>query len=83
MPFDPAKDAANFRKHGVSLARASDMDIRVVVPDNRIEYGEPRFRAFGTLDGESFCLVFTVRDGEARSISFRRAHLKEYKRYVP
>jgi uncharacterized DUF497 family protein len=82
MPFDPAKDAANIEKHGVSLARAGDMEIRVVVADDRFAYGEGRFRAFGLLDGEPHCLVFTLRDGEVRPISLRRAHVKEYRRYV-
>lgn len=80
--FDPAKDEANRAKHGVSLARAADLEILSVIPDDRQDYGEPRTRAFGVIDGEAYCLVFTVRDGLVRAISLRRAHLKEYRRYV-
>lgn len=80
--FDPAKDEANLAKHGVSLAHAADLEIVAVAPDDRRDYGEPRTRAFGVIDGEYYCLVFTVRDGEVRAISLRRAHLKEYRRYV-
>jgi uncharacterized DUF497 family protein len=45
--FDPAKDAINQAKHGISLARWVDMEIRAVVPVEPFEYGEPRYRAFG------------------------------------
>lgn len=80
--FDPSKDEANRHKHGVSLAKAADLDILAFVPDDRRDYGEPRTRAFGVIEGEAYCLVFTVRDGLVRAISLRRAHLKEYRRYV-
>jgi uncharacterized protein len=78
--FDPAKDAINQAKHGISLARWVDMEIRAVVP---FDYGEPRYRAFGFIDGLAYCLVFTTRNERYRPISLRRAHAKEMKRYVP
>jgi hypothetical protein len=63
MPeFDPAKDAINLAKHGVSLARWGDLQVRSIVRDDRFDYGEPRFRTYGHLDGEAHCLVFTMRD---------------------
>lgn len=80
--FDQKKDEANIAKHGVSLALAAQMQILAVQPDQRQDYGEARTRAFGLIAGEPHCLVFTVRDGEVRAISLRRAHHKEYRRYV-
>ena len=82
--FDPDKDAANLAKHGVSLARAGDMVLEeaVVIVDDRHDYGEPRFRAFGFIDGQAHCLVFTIRQDRIRAISLRRAHLKEMKRHA-
>jgi uncharacterized DUF497 family protein len=80
--YDPAKDAANLAKHGLSLARAFDMDVAAFAVDDRFDYGEERIRAFGTIDGSIYCLVYTVRDGAMRPISLRRAHAKEMKRYV-
>ncbi|MEI9964845.1 MAG: BrnT family toxin [Caulobacteraceae bacterium] len=59
------------------------MEIEVAVLDVRTDYGEDRYRAFGLLDGEPHCLVFTYRRGEIRAISLRRAHRKEYRRHVP
>jgi uncharacterized protein len=54
-----------------------------VVHDNRFEYGEPRYRGYGLIDGLAYCLVFTIRDGQYRPISLRRAHAKEMKRHAP
>jgi uncharacterized protein len=81
--FDPTKDAINLAKHGVSLARWGDLDIFAVVNDDRFEYGEPRYRGYGLIDGLAYCLVFTIRDGQYRPISLRRAHAKEMKRHAP
>jgi uncharacterized DUF497 family protein len=81
--FDPAKDAANIAKHRISLARAVNFEMLAVQPDTRFDYGEARFRAWGLIDGEAYCLAFTTRGGKVRAISLRRAHEKEIKRYVP
>jgi hypothetical protein len=82
VDFDPAKEAINLAKHGVSLARWVDLEIRAIVRDDRFDYGEPRFRAYGFIDGASYCLVFTVRNDRYRPISLRRAHAKEMRRHV-
>lgn len=82
IEFDPAKDAANLAKHGRSLARAADMDIAVVVEDDRFDYGERRYRAFGEIDGAWHCLAFAVRGTVVRAISLRRAHEREIRRHV-
>jgi uncharacterized DUF497 family protein len=81
--FDPAKEAINLSKHGVSLARWVDLDVFAIVRDDRFDYGEPRYRAYGGIDGVSYCLVFTVRNEQYRPISLRRAHAKEMRRYAP
>ncbi|WP_316207250.1 BrnT family toxin [Bradyrhizobium sp. SZCCHNR3118] len=81
-PFDPAKDAKNIAKHEVSFDRVADFVEEAVLVDDRFDYGETRYRAWGHIDGVAHCLVFTFRDGEMRPISLRRAHKKEMKRYV-
>ncbi|HBI20316.1 MULTISPECIES: BrnT family toxin [unclassified Brevundimonas] len=77
--FDPGKDASNRAKHGLSLARAADMDLHAaaVLADDRQDYGEPRWRAYGILDGRLHMLAFTFRDGTLRA----RANARECKRY--
>lgn len=83
ITFDPAKDAINVERHGLSLAEAYrlEMSEAVIKVDDRVDYGETRFRAFGRIDGEGHCLVFTIRKSTIRAISFRRAHDKEMRRY--
>lgn len=83
IEYDPAKDAINLAKHGLSLADAAAFDLAaaIVVPDDRKAYGEVRFRAFGRVDGEARCLAFTVRGSTVRIISYRRAHEKEMRIY--
>lgn len=83
IEFDPTKEQSNLGKHRVSLSRAADLEILAVLEDDRADYGELRYRAWGLIDGEAHCLVFTVRNGVVRAISLRRAHRKEMKRYVP
>jgi uncharacterized DUF497 family protein len=81
--FDPAKEAINLSKHRVSLARWIDLDIKVTFVDDRRDYGEVRYRAYGFIDGVAHCLAFANRNGKVRPISLRRAHVKEIRRYVP
>lgn len=80
IEFDPAKDVANIAKHGISLARAADLELLAYEADDRFD--EPRFRLYGLIDGVAHCVAGTDRGGKVRVISLRRAHAKEMKRYV-
>lgn len=81
--FDPAKDALNFAKHGVSLAEVArlDWDNALVSADDRHNYGEPRQVALAPMDGRLWVVVFTQRPDGRRIISLRKANLREYRRY--
>ena len=81
--FDPAKDALNLAKHGVSLGRAAqlDWDNALVSPDDRRVYGEIRLLALAPMDGRLWVVVFTDRPEGRRVISLRKANLREYRRY--
>lgn len=83
IEFDPAKDAINFAKHGLSLADAAAFELgsAVVLIDDRFEYGEVRYRAFGRVNGQGRCLAFALSGNAIRAISYRRAHDKEMRRY--
>ncbi len=83
LEFDADKDTANIAKHGVSLARAADLEILAFIEDDREDYGETRYRAWGLIDGKHFCLAFTYRGERVRAISLRRASKKEVENYVP
>ena len=64
--FDPAKDAGNIVKHGVSLSMAAEMDMAeaVIVVDDRLEYGEDRLCAFGMM--ATACMFWSSLSGTAR-----------------
>lgn len=83
IEFDPAKNKANIAKHGLSLADAVALDLSTaaVLVDDRNNYGETRYRAFGRIDGLGYCLAFTFRGEAVRLISFRRAHDEEMADY--
>jgi hypothetical protein len=82
--FDPNKDAANIRKHGVSL-RAGRVVLGNMVgeqQDPRPYGGEVRMRAFGRIQGRLFCCVYTVRGAARRIISVRVANRKEAREWL-
>ena len=80
--FDPAKDEENIAKHGLSFVNFVGFDAEpLVLVDDRVDYGETRYRAFGRIGGKAHCLVFTLRGNDQRLISFRRAHEKEFLRH--
>ena len=80
IEFDPAKDAANIAKHGISLARGEELELLAYVEDDR--FSEPRFRLYGLIDGIAYCLAGTDRGGRIRVISLRRTRAKELRHYV-
>lgn len=88
VTFDPAKDAANVAKHGVSLTEAAGFEwgSAVVWPDTRRDYGEARMVALGYIGLRIMALVFVNRPPEKpterRIISLRKANSREVKRYA-
>ena len=88
VTFDPAKDAANMAKHGVSLTEAAGFEwgTAVVWPDTRRDYGEPRMVALGYIGLRIMSVVFVDRPPEQpterRVISLRKANTREVKRYA-
>lgn len=83
IDFDPAKDAANIAKHGVSLTLALALftgRYRQAV-DDRHEYGEVRIKAKGHVAGRLVVCVYTWRNGRRRIISLRKANRREQDAY--
>jgi uncharacterized protein len=83
IEFDPAKDATNRAKHGLSLADATQIDWvgAVIRRDLRFDYHEARFRAFGRIGDRLYMVAFTMRGERFRVISFRKANATEVRRY--
>jgi uncharacterized DUF497 family protein len=84
IEFDPAKDAINQAKHGVSLDLALVILARVVgeAGDTRFDYGEVRVNAFGLVAGRLFVCTYTMRGPVFRIISVRKAHRKEQAQWL-
>lgn len=84
ITFDPAKDAANRVKHGVSLAVARELDweAALVWIDDRFEYDELRMIALAPETEILYYVAFLDRGETRRIISLRRATRLEVKYYV-
>jgi uncharacterized DUF497 family protein len=84
IEFDPAKDAGNRAKHGVSLALAGELDweAALVWVDARVEYEELRMIALAPKTGILYYVAFVDRGEVRRVISLRRANRREVKHYV-
>ena len=84
IEFDPAKDAANLAKHGVSLALAERLDwnAALVWLDDRFGYAEYRMIALAPETHRLYYVAFVDRAHIRRIISLRRANRREVKHYV-
>lgn len=84
VEYDPAKDAANQAKHGVSLAVASELDwnAALVWIDDRYEYDEMRMIALAPKTSILYYVAFVDRGDVRRIIGLRRANRREVKHYV-
>jgi uncharacterized protein len=83
LEFDPGKNERNITLRGISFEDAArfEWDTAVIIPDDRREYGEPCYRAFGVIDNRLHALVFTPRKEAIRVISLRKANHREVRRY--
>jgi len=84
VEFDPAKDAINKAKHGVSLSLAEqlDWDAALVWADDRFPYGELRMIALAPETNTLYYVAYVDRGDIRRIISLRKAERREVKHYV-
>ena len=82
--FDPKKDAANVKKHGVSLSDGDGVlndPLALTVEDESAE-GEQRFVTIGmNLFWSLMVVIHTPRRDGARTISVRKPDPKERRNY--
>lgn len=81
--WDEAKRATNLRDHGVDLEDAVLIFAGPVIEakDTRVDYGEPRLRAVGQVEGEFFMVAYTWRGQNRRIISAWKLDDDGRKRY--
>ena len=76
LEWDPVKNRLYRAKHGISFADAVQIFAGrvIIIPDDREDYGEDRWIAFGLLHPNVMAIVFTVPDERTiRIISARKA----------
>jgi len=82
--FDPKKDAANLKKHGVSLSEGDGVlnDLLALTVEDDCAEGEQRFVTIGmNLFGSLMVVVYTPRGDGARTISVRKPDPREPRNY--
>jgi len=82
--FDPAKDAANLRKHAISLAEGDGVlnDPLALTIEDSSSQDEQRFISIGmNVFGKLRVVVYARRGDDARLISVRKAEPKEIRAY--
>jgi hypothetical protein len=83
IQFDPAKNTKNIQERNLSFARAEAFDFvsAVYLIDDRFDYGECRQIAIGYLDKRLHVLCFVHTPDGIRVVSFRKANLREARKY--
>lgn len=83
VSYDPGKDERTRRERGFSLSLGAEVvKHRVhVFLDNRHDYGEDRYVAYGYVEDRLFVCVFTIRADTYHIISLRKANQREVARY--
>ena len=82
--FDPTKDAANRKRHGISLTEGDGVlndPLALTIEDSSAQ-GEQRFISIGmNVFGLLRVVVYALRRDDARIISVRKAEPKEIRAY--
>ncbi|KHA75886.1 hypothetical protein NC77_26825 [Janthinobacterium lividum] len=83
ITFDAVKREKTPRERGLDFARARIVfdGLTITLPDQRQDYGEPRFITAGWLDERLVVLVWTPRGRARRIISMRKANEREIDKY--
>ncbi len=85
IEYDPAKAAANLRKHGVSFADAEQAlrDPQAATLEDPDATGEARYVTLGMdTAGRVLVVIWTPRGDKARVLSARKASRNEAKTYA-
>jgi uncharacterized protein len=82
--WDPRKNRANIRKHGVDFRNAIQAFEKPYLEgaDERFDYGEERMTAYGQMRLHVVAVVFVMRAGRRRIVSARKATKAETKAYL-
>jgi uncharacterized DUF497 family protein len=81
--WDDDQAERNLDKHGIDFGAVEDFewDKAVVFEDDREDYGECRYQAYGPIHGRLVVLAYTMRGAACRVISVRKANRREVNLY--
>lgn len=82
--WDEGKCAANLAACGLHFRDAIPAfydDQRKIWEEKRQDYGEVRYNMLASSEARVFAVTFTMRAGNVRIISFRKANQREVRRY--
>lgn len=81
--WDETKRTVNIEKHGIDFAAIHDFDwdSATIFTDERKDYGESRFVAYGYIKNRLVVVVYAERSGRKRIISMRKANSREVNSY--
>jgi uncharacterized DUF497 family protein len=84
LEYDPVKNQRNIDERGLPFDLAvfifADPDV-VIMQDLRKDYGEPRFLAYGLVEGMRLRLCFTPRGKKIRVIGLHQVHKKAWEKH--
>ena len=83
ITFDPIKRDRTLAERGLDFADAEQVFAGPLVenPDDRFDYGEPRFITVGYLNERMVVVVWTPRGEDQHIISMRKANDREQEKY--
>lgn len=83
IEFDLTKRQKTLEERGIDFCDAPNVfkGMHFTAPDDRMDYGEPRFFTVGLLHERVVVMVWTTRGDARRIISMRYAHEREISRY--
>ena len=83
--WDEDKRLSNIAKHGVIFEKAIEIFLdekRLIIPDNRFDYGENRFISIGEIQTRVHVVIYIEKIGNTiRIISARKANKREVEHY--
>ncbi|MDN5843975.1 MAG: BrnT family toxin [Alcaligenaceae bacterium] len=84
VTFDPVKHAKTLEERGLDMRMAAEVFAgkHFTVPDDRADYGEPRYITIGGMDCRMVVVVWTPRGTARRIISMRKANVREQEKYA-
>jgi len=83
ITFDPAKRDKTLQERGLDFADAVEVfaGLTQTLPDERRDYGEPRWQTYGLLGGRMVMLVWTERGKDRHIMSMRKCNEREQQRF--